>query len=357
MVDVEQLMQELAAASAKMAAGFAAINRLEPVQVGACARTAIHHERTLTLYHYAPLVPVDGAVPLLIVSPLVNRPYMVDLQPGRSLVEGLLRQGLDVYLIDWGYPDPIDRFITLADYIDAYIDHCEDVIRDRCETDRINVMGICQGGTLAVCYSVLHQPKVANLIATITPVDFHTTDDMLSHLVRHVDIDRLVATHGNVPGAFLNMLFLALKPFRLQQQKYVELIDICDDPDALRNFVRTEKWIFDSPDQAGTAFAEFVTRCYHRNELIDGRLTLGGRAVRLDTLRLPVLNIFARDDHLVPPAASKALQAAVGTTDYTEIEFPGGHVGLYISRRSQQTLPAAIAAWLRARQIKKTRRS
>jgi polyhydroxyalkanoate synthase subunit PhaC len=61
---------------------------------------------------------------------------------------------------------------------------------------------------------------------------------------------------------------------------------------------------------------------------------------------MPVLNIYASEDHLVPPAASRALKQYVGTDDYTALEFPGGHIGIYVSGKSQKTIPPAICKWL-----------
>jgi polyhydroxyalkanoate synthase len=190
---------------------------------------------------------------------------------------------------------------------------------------------------------------VRNLITTVTPVDFHTRNDLLSHLVRHVDVDQCVDTMGNIPGQLLNWIFLMLRPFRLMGQKYIDLVDILDDPQRTANFLRMEKWIFDSPDQAGEAFRAFVSQFYQQNRLVKGSAEIGGRRIDLETISIPVMNIYARDDHLVPPDASKALAGCLGTDDYTELEFPGGHIGLYVSARSQELLPPAIGGWLAAR--------
>ena len=178
-----------------------------------------------------------------------------------------------------------------------------------------------------MCYTALHQHKVNNLITTVTPVDFHTKNDLLSHLVRHIDIDATVDALGNIPGELLNWSFLTLKPFRL----------------------RMEKWIFDSPAQAGEAYREFITQFYQQNLLVKSAVAIGGRTVNLEEITVPILNIYARDDHLVPPDASKALQGCVGSTDYTELEFPGGHIGIYVSARAREMLPPAIADWLAKR--------
>jgi polyhydroxyalkanoate synthase len=153
---------------------------------------------------------------------------------------------------------------------------------------------------------------------------------------------------GNISGELLNVTFLSLMPFRLTSQKYVALADIIDDSRQLENFLRMEKWIFDSPDQAGEAFRQFIKWMFQENRLVEGTLELGGRHVDLAGVRCPVFNIYATQDHLVPPSASLPIEALVGSSDYSAFAFPGGHIGIYVSGRARQ-VPAAIGDWLAAR--------
>lgn len=345
----DQALTEIRDLGAKLGEGLRTLSEIGDIDVGASEKDAVYSEDKLVLYRFQPLVEKQNPVPLLIVYALVNRPYMADLQKNRSMVRGLLAGGLDVYLIDWGYPDSADRFLTLNDYINGYIDRCVDVIRKRSGVSKINVLGICQGGTFSLCYSAIHPHKVRNLITTVTPVDFHTPKDLLSHWVRRVDVDLLVDTMGNMSGEMLNWTFLSLKPFRLSGQKYLDMINTLDDPILCKNFMRMEKWIFDSPDQAGEAFRQFIKSFYQRNELIKGEVMIGAKNVDLENITMPVLNIYAADDHLVPPASSQALKRYVGTDDYSELEFPGGHIGIYVSGKAQQLIPPAVTAWLTAR--------
>jgi polyhydroxyalkanoate synthase len=316
---------------------------------GASARDAVYQEDLITLYRYRPRTGQRGAIPVLIVYALVNRPEVLDLQEGRSVIEGLLDAGLDVWLIDWGYPHEVDNVLTLDDYVNGYLDACIDRVRESVDGAAPNLLGICQGGTLSLCYAALHPDKVRNLVLTVTPVDFQTEADRLSRLVRHIDIGRLVEAFGNVPGAMLTWVFLMQKPFRLMSQKYVDLLETFDDPEKVQNFLRMEHWIFNSPDQAGAAFGQFVRQFYQENRLLRGGVVIGDQPVDLRCVSAPILNIYARDDHLVPPSASRALNGLTGTDDYSELEFPGGHIGIYVSRGAQQTLPPAIGRWLAAR--------
>ncbi|MDG4553969.1 MAG: class III poly(R)-hydroxyalkanoic acid synthase subunit PhaC [Candidatus Competibacter sp.] len=345
----ERIAEELQAFQAKLAQGAHTLSGLGEIEVGVSPREAVYQEDKLTLYRYRPRTEKPHPVPLLIVYALVNRPYMMDLQEDRSMIRGLLDAGLDVYLIDWGYPDAADRELGLTDYIHRYIDHCVDVLRERCGQDAINLLGVCQGGTLSLCFSSLYPEKIRNLVTMVTPVDFHTPDNLLTHLIRHVDVDLLVNTLGNLPGQLLNFTFLSLSPFRLAGQKYVDLTDIFDDAQALRNFLRMEKWIFDSPDQAGEAFRQFAKDFFQQNKLIKGEVNIGDRRVNLGNIVMPVLNVYAAQDHLVPPAASKALAECCGSRDYSEYSFQGGHIGIYVSSRAQREVPLAVAAWLLAR--------
>ena len=343
------LADELAGFNPQLPRDFAKLAHTVPVDVGPSPRDEVYRADKVRLYHYKALAGQPHAVPVLIVYALVNRPYIMDLQDGRSLVQGLLKAGLDVYLLDWGYPDKDDSALTLNDYINRYLDNSVDFIRQRSGQNRINLLGVCQGGTFCLCYTALRQQKVANLVTSVTPVDFHTPRDLLSHLVRHVDVDLCVDTLGNIPGEFLNWLFLLLRPYRLTGKKYLDALDILDDEDRLANFMRMEKWIFDSPDQAGEACRQFAKDFYQSNKLVKGEVRIGGERVDLEAITTPILNIYASNDHLVPLDASKALAGCISSEDYTELELPGGHIGIYVGAESQATLPGAINDWLRDR--------
>jgi polyhydroxyalkanoate synthase len=345
----DKLAEEAMRLQQKLGAGLKTLREVEDVHYGATAREAVYSDGRLTLYRFRGEKAPTAAVPLLIVYALVNRPYMVDLQHDRSLVKGLLAQGEDVYIIDWGYPDRSDRFLTLEDYVERFIGGCVEMLCERHALERINVLGICQGGAFSLCYAALHPDRVANLITMVTPVDFHTADNMLSNWVRELDVDLFVDTLGNVPADLMNWCYLTLKPFRLNVQKYVGLTDILDDKTAIEDFLRMEKWIFDSPDQAGEAFRQFLKQFYQGNGFVNGGIEIGGREVDLAQVSMPMLNVFAEQDHLVPPDASRALKRLAGTRDYTELSFKGGHIGIYVSGRAQREVPTAIHDWLARR--------
>ncbi|MBW4544448.1 MAG: class III poly(R)-hydroxyalkanoic acid synthase subunit PhaC [Symplocastrum torsivum CPER-KK1] len=350
-------MYEFNELAQKLVKGGEVFSRLreEDIQIGVTPKEEVYREDKVVLYRFVSKVEHSLNIPILIVYALVNRPYIVDLQEGRSLVANLLNLGLDVYLIDWGYPSRGDRWLTLDDYINGYINNCVDVVLERHNLEQINLLGICQGGAFSLCYSSLYPEKVKNLITMVTPVDFHVKEGLLNVWggctlgSKALDVDLMVDTLGNIPGDFLNLEFLLLKPFQLGVQKYIDLLENIDSEDKLVNFLRMEKWIFDSPDQAGEAYRQFMKDFYQGNKLIKGEVEIGKKRVDLGNIRSPTLNIYAKQDHLVPPASSMALEKYIASVDYTACSFPVGHIGMYVSNKVQQDLPPTIANWLKAR--------
>lgn len=315
---------------------------------GCSSRVVVWRKDKVALYRYVPITGAAPVTPLLICYALVNRPYVLDLQPDRSFVRRLLSAGLDVYVIEWGYPDGGDCALGLHDYIEGYLQSCVRHILGEHRIDSLNLIGICQGGVFSLCYTALHPEHIRTLTTIATAVDFQKPADLLSKWSRGLDTDLLIRA-GNMPGELMNAVYLSLAPFRLTQLKYIELLDRASDAQYLEHFMRVEKWIFDCPDQAAAALAQFVKWFYQENRLARGTLRLGRRRVDLANIVQPVLNIYATKDHLVPPAASLPLQRLIRSADYTAVASNTGHIGIFVSRLAAEEVPRRIIEWLRGR--------
>ncbi len=333
----------------RKSSAFRSTKHIEDIDVGTAPKKLVYREDNIRLYHYSQKNIITCLTPVLIVFALVNRQYMLDLQPDKSLVRKLLQKGHDVFIIDWGYPTRADMYLTMDDYINGYFNNCVDFVRNYSSNDSINLMGICQGGTFSSIYATLYPGKICNLITLVAPFDFSTNNSLLFSWAKKVDIDILVDCHGNIPGDFLNDCFLMLMPFHLKIKKYLDLLKLVEEDDKLINFMRMEKWIFDSPSQAGECLRQFIKDLYQQNKLIRNELRVGGKDVNLKNLTMPLLNVFASADHLVPPDATKALNDHVGSKDTTLYEFHGGHIGVFVGGKSQNILTPAISAWLHER--------
>jgi polyhydroxyalkanoate synthase subunit PhaC len=309
----------------------------------------VYQEDRIKLKHYHARTKKRYHTPLLVVYALINRETMLDLQPGRSVVERFLDAGIDLYMIDWGYPTRKDRFLGFDDHINGYMDNVVDFIRGTHQLDKINLMGICMGGTFSVIYSALHPQKIKNLVTTVTPTNFDTNKGLLHVWMKGLDVDHVVDTFGNLSADMMNFGFLLLNPARLMIDKYFGFIENMDNKKFVENFVRMEKWIFDSPDLPGEVFRQFVKDCYQGNKLIQNQLEVGGRRVDLNNLTMPLLNIYGKFDHLVPPEACSELVSHVGSTDTQDICLDTGHIGIYVSSKCQEAFAPKIASWLKKR--------
>ncbi|MGP8154409.1 MAG: class III poly(R)-hydroxyalkanoic acid synthase subunit PhaC [Smithella sp.] len=288
-------------------------------------------------------------VPLLVVYALINRETMLDLQPDRSVVKTFLEGGIDLYMVDWGYPKRKDCFLTIDDHVNGYMNNIVDFIREKHNVPKINLMGICMGGSFCVMYSALHPDKVKNLITTVTPSNFDTDKGLLHIWMKDIDVDRMLRTFGNIPGDLMNLGFLLLNPARLVIDKYVSFMENMDNKEFVENFVRMERWIFDSPDVPGETFRQFVEDCYKKNLLIQSKMFLDGERVDLKKLTMPLLNFFGKYDHLVPPEACNQLTKAVGSSDVEDVSLETGHIGIYVSSKFQRMFAPKIVRWLKDR--------
>ncbi len=324
------------------------LGRLE-TRIAQTPYEVVYQEDRIKLKHYKAKKKSEYKTSLLVVYALINRETMLDLQPGRSVVERFLDQGIDLYMIDWGYPTRKDRFLGFDDHINGYMDNIVEFIRRKNRVKKINLMGICMGGTFCVIYAALHPKKVKNLITTVTPTNFETQKGLLHIWMKHMDVDSVVNTYGNLSGDMMNFGFLLLNPARLMIDKYVGFVEHMDKKKFVENFVRMEKWIFDSPDLPGEVFREFVKECYQKNKLIQSKLEVGGKRVNLKKITMPLLNFYGKYDHLVPPEACDQLTKNVGSKDTEDICLNTGHIGIYVSSKCQETFAPKIAGWLKER--------
>lgn len=348
--------------NSRIAKGAEALSRFDfnEVAVGASPKQQVFGIDKVTLHHYDPLEGVTPtSEPVLIVYGLIGRYTMIDLQEDRSLVRNLLAQGVDLYVVDWGYPSRADQYLTFDDYVGHYLDECVNAICARRGSDKVTLFGICEGGTFTTMYAATHPDKVRNLILSITPIDFEadTEDGDPSHgflnlWIRNLaddDIDKLLQAFGNLPGELMGAVFSAMTPIRSMTKYNLDLLNAASDDAKLLNFLRMEKWLADRPHHPGSAARQWLIDLYKHNKLVKGEFLLEGEPVDLSRLAMPILNIFAQHDHIIPPPCSAALGKHVGSEDYTDLCLPAGHVGIYVSSKLQGTVGAQIAQWLQER--------
>ena len=351
------MAKELAQARAKLARGMKRLAEIseDDLAIATVPRDEVYREDMVTLHRCKPRAAKLHKFPIIITYALVGRFQMIDLEADRSLVRKLMASGFDVYFIDWGLPGRAQRFLTIDDYVSGYLDRCVDVARKLSRAPKVNLLGVCQGGVFSTCYAALFPEKVKNLALAVTPVDFHgdkkepqTGAGYMNQWTRALsaqDIDDMVEAYGSAPGAMIGFAFLMMNPISNLTKYTIDLLDVLDDDAKLLSFLRMERWIADRPDHPGEVLRQWFKDLYQDNKLIRNELVLGGRKVNMRKIAMPVLNIYATGDTIIPVSCSKGVGAHFGTKDYTEVAVPGGHIGTFVGGKAQKILAPTLAEW------------
>jgi polyhydroxyalkanoate synthase subunit PhaC len=319
------------------------------IDVGTLSHEVLEETRLYKLLHYRPLVSRTAKTPILVVYALMNKSYILDLQPDKSWLRSLLSQGFNVYLIDWKTPTSIDKYVSFDDYVNYYVDDCVDLVTKENSVERLTLHGYCLGSTMAAMYTSLHQEKVRNLVTIAPIIDTENDKTVLANFARYLEVKAITDILGNFPREYLYGCFSMLKPFKQGANKYLNLVENIDNAKFVQNFLRMEKWLYDTPSIAGETFRQWIEDIYQKNLLVKNEMWIGENLVDLSKINVPLLNIVAEEDHLVSPQCSVALNDSVSSMDKRLMHFHTGHVGLIASSYSQNNVLPKVGQWLRVR--------
>ncbi len=327
------------------------LNRDEP-EVGKTPRDVIYQRGTMQLYHYLPMSDEVYRIPVVLVMSLISKAYILDLTPGFSFVEFLLKSGFDVYMIDWGVPRPEDKKLKLEDYTMDFIPACIAEIQKESGEENVSVIGYCMGGLLSILYGGLHENSpMTNLVTIACPVDFEGmglfkqwTDK------RWFDVDRVVDTLGNIPSEMMYRSFEMLRPAD-RLVSYVRLWDNLWNDLYVKQYRLMNKWTSDQIPFPGEAFRQTTKELSWENKLIKGELELGGKIVDPKLITCPVLNLSAQHDHIAPREATKDVVNIVGSEDTEDVLLKGGHVSLVAGPNAVLRLWPKVNEWLSVRSV------
>ncbi len=347
-ITANDLMNDLKETNEKLVKGYNVLQSIDKVEVGTTPKTLVWQSDKVKLYHYDRATPAKCKIPVLVSFAIMNRHDVLDLQPDRSLMKKLLEEGLDIYIMDWGYPTKQDRYLTMEDYILGYMNDAVDFIRETHGLEKIHKMGICQAGTFSAIYASIFPEKLQSLTTYVAPYDFSDDTNMLYKWTKYIDVDTMVDAYGVIPADMLNMAFGMLKP-SMDVSKYLGIMDSLEDKEKLMNFLRMEHWKGDCPDLAGEMYRKYIKDLFRDNKLVKGEFELGAHKVNLKNLTVPFLNIYATDDNIIPNESTIAVNKYIGSKDKELYAFPGGHIGVFVGNKSQKELAPRVAKWVMVR--------
>ena len=307
------------------------------------------------LYRYIPVVRQQKRhrIPLLLIFALMNWPYILDLRPGHSFVEYLVGQGFDVYLLDWGAPGPEDKHLKFDDYTLEYMPRAIRKIKVLSGVEEVSMLGWCIGAILTTIYAALRPDDgLRNLILLTAPLDFSDKENLTFGRwtdEKYFDVDKVLATFGNMPAEMIDYGAKALKPVENYIGNYLKLWDNLDNPQAVESWHAMNTWVKDNIPVAGGAFRQLIVDLYRNDRLMKGELVIRGEQVDLSRVRANLLTVIAEGDHITPPCQSESVMTKVGSHDKEVYRVRGGHIGIMAGSGAQKHTWPHIEQWLAPR--------
>jgi polyhydroxyalkanoate synthase len=319
------------------------------ISTGQTPKEVIWTKNKAQLYHYISTAKKRYPIPILCIYALINRSYVLDLLPGNSLVEYLVNQGFDVYLLDWGTPGEEDRRLNFEHYVLDYIARAVKKVLYHARARQCTLLGYCMGGTMSVIYAALFpNSTLKNLVLLTTPTDF-TPEHMGLYGIwmseKHFNPDLLVEAFANVPGELINTGNRMTKPVTNYVGTYITMWDRIMHDKPMKTMLAMNKWVNDGVPFAGEAFRQWIREFYQQNKLVKGEIILRGQRVHLSRISCPVLNIAGAKDHICTLPQAEATMRLISSQDKEFFVLNAGHVGLLTSSDARK-LRAKIESWL-----------
>lgn len=320
-------------------------------EVGPTPKEVIWTKNKTKLYRYISDVPKKHKTPLLMVYALINKPYILDLTKGGSLIEYLVNQGFDVYLLDWGTPGYEDRNMKLDDYVMDYIPRAVRKVLRTSGADEVSMLGYCMGGTITSMFASLHpELPVKNIVFMTSPFDFEDTGlygAMLDE--RYFDIDKVVETLGVIPPEMIDFGNKLIKPMTNFYGPYVSLVDRAENESFIKSFKLLQKWLNDGIPFPGEAYRQWIRDFYQKNKLIKGEMVIRGRKVNLENIKANVLNLAGQGDLIAQPHMVEALMDVISSEDKEFKNLPVGHTSITFGSKANKITYPTIGDWLAER--------
>jgi polyhydroxyalkanoate synthase subunit PhaC len=318
------------------------------IRTGQTPSEVVYRKHKVKLLRYKPVVEQVFETPVLISFALINKPYILDLIPGKSVVEVLVNAGFDVFLVDWGTPGKSENNYGFDEYINYYMNRIVDQTIRISGSKQVNLLGYCMGGAMSLMYTSLYPEKVRNLILMATPFDFSRNDGILYEWSKDFPVEELIDIYGNCPGWYLNLSFAAMKPFD-RIDKSMNFYNNVENEKFVNLFMAMEKWANDTKPIAGRAYVEFIKECFQENKLMKNQFMIGEKPVNIRNITCPVLNIVAGEDTLVPPSSSLEIADYTSSADKELITCQTGHIGLSVSGKALKQLWPQTVDWMSKR--------
>lgn len=332
-------------------------------RVGDTPRDRVLRDGKLEVFRYRPrardeielgaetllVEPPAHRVPVLLVPPLMVRPYIYDLRAEHSMVRTLRDAGLDVFLVDFGVPDAKDAGLRIDDYVLRFLPAALAAVRRASGQPDVSIVGYCMGGIFGLLYTAAFaDPHVRNLVTIASPIDFSQMG-LLTFVARVAasQAGLLADRIGNIPGGLNSQAVQMLRPVK-RVTRWADLFMNLWNEEYVRGFESMYRWTNDFIPYPRDAFKQVMKDLFRKNRLVRG-MRVGDRVADLRRIQCPLLAFAGAEDRIATPASVLAIRQRVGSRDVTLVEAPGGHLGVVAGRGARRAVWERTARWLTPR--------
>ena len=332
---------------------------LDEFTVGANVATSpgkvVFQNELFQLLQFTPATKQVYSVPLLIFPPWINKYYILDLQPHKSMVRWLTEQGLTVFVVSWVNPDRTHAARALKDYIVEGVYAAIEQVLKQCSATRVNAVGYCSGGTLLSC-ALGHMvacgvEPVASATFFAAQQDFSDPGDLAMFVNEAwlADVEaRITAAGGVLPSKAMADTFNMLRANDLIWSFYVDNYLLGKENTAFDLLF----WNADQTRMAGALHMQYLRDFYLENRLSAGDYEIGGVPIDLSRVTIPVYVQASEGDHISPMGSVyRGARLFGGPTQFTLAG--SGHIAGVINHPAtakyqhwtNPDLPATVEAW------------
>jgi len=296
-----------------------------PLNIGSTTFQVIGKYHDITLRFYSNGIK-SSFNPIFILPSIINRSYILDLVPGRSLIEYFVQSGLEVYMVDWGVTVEQNPHLTLQQLVEVYIDDFASLAQEYSGGKKLQIFGHCLGGTLGLLYSSFQPASVRNLHLLTSPIDFRESG-VLGKWASETpfDLELFTNAYEKAPAWLLQTVFQLAKPASWPF-KISKLINRFQDPEFVNFFLALEYWSWDSGSLSGPLYQDLIQNFYRDNALVSNKLKVGDGVCDLSKVTCQIYNISVSDDHIVPLSSTLQPHMVPNAKVYHQV-LKGGHIG------------------------------
>ncbi|MBX9927259.1 MAG: class I poly(R)-hydroxyalkanoic acid synthase [Hyphomicrobiaceae bacterium] len=287
----------------------------------------VFQNELIQLIQYSPTTKEVHETPLLIVPPWINKYYILDLTPPKSLIRYVVSQGYTVFVISWVNPDERLSHKTFEDYMLEGVLTAAQAIKRECNVEQTNILGYCVGGTLVAStlsyLAAVSETPFKSATFLTTQVDFEKAGDLLVFIDddQLADLTSIMTERGYLDGSRMANVFNMMRPKDLIW------------PYVINNYMLGKKpmpfdllyWNQDSTRMTAANHAFYLGQFYNENRLSRAEMTLAGHRLDPRRVTLPIYELATRDDHIAPAVSVfKGAQLFSGPVEF--VLAGSGHI-------------------------------